>query len=256
MVLNSKEIIRAVINSEKKINASGVETSSNFTFTFNKDITRITDIIIESVQIPYSFYAINALNNVLTFNRGTVSITIPPGNYSTSGLCITLIALINAAFNDNSTKVIFTYSTYTLTITRGISFNVDAAKDIPASTASRVLGFTISTATAMSVTGNATINISGPNYILLTSNLLTHPINHQMLYADNSYANVLVTMPIDASPGDIINLREKVSVPVKFSYKFSIAAGTPIDIKLTDEFGNALNMNGSEVALQLVFVTE
>lgn len=256
MVLNNKEIIRAVINSEKKLNTSGTETGSNFTFTFNKDITRITEIVVESVQIPYTFYAINALNNVLTFNKGLVKITIPPGNYTTATLSLILRTLINTAFNDTTTNIVFTYASYAITITRGIAFNVDAVKDIPASIASKALGFNISTVTALSVTGNNVINIAGPNYILITSNLLTHPIHHQMLYADNSYTNVLVSMPVDASPGDIINLREKVSVPVKFSYKFAILAGTPIDITITDEFGNILNMNGADVSIQFVFITE
>lgn len=254
MVLN-KELVRAAINSEKRLKPL-TETGSNFTFAFNKDITRIKEIILESVQIPFSFYAIGPHNNVLTFNQGAVSITITPGNYTTATLTLMLRTLINTAFNDNTTNIIFTYSTYTLNITRGIAFNVDSIADIPASTAARVLGFSVSTATATSVTGNNVVNLSGPNYLLLVSSLLTHPIHHQMLYADNTYSNVLVSIPIGISPGDIITLREKVSVPIKLSYKFNILAGTPIDFMITDEFGNILDMNGADVALQLVFVTE
>lgn len=255
MVLNSKEIIKAVINSAKRLNPT-TETGSNFTVTFNRDVKRIVEIALEAVQIPYSFYTINSSNNVLSFNKGAISITIPAGNYTTSNLTSLLKTLINTAFNDTTTSVTIAYSNLIMSITRGTTFNVDAMVDYPISTAANMLGYGISTPTALTSIGNNAVNISGPNYILVRSTLLTKAISHQMLYSDNSYSNVLLSVPVCISPGGIINLNDKVSIPIKYSYKFDILAGTPIDIKITDEFGNILSMNGSDISIQFAFITE
>lgn len=251
----SKESIRAIISSKKRRNPT-TETSSNFTFSFGRSISRITEIIIESVQIPFSFYAINSNNNVLTFNNGAIHITITPGNYAPNSLTTEIKKNMDLAFSDTTTIVTFSFGTAKLTIARGTSFKVDAKIDQPLSTASALLGFNISSTTATSVKGDSVINISGPNYISIVSNVLTNPINHTVLFANNTYTNVLTTIPVNVSPFDIITLYYKITNPIRLGYKFGMTASTVIDISIIDDDGNVLNMNGADISMQVVFITE
>jgi hypothetical protein len=232
-----------------------METSSNFTFSFNKDIKRIVEIYISSIHVPYSFYAISDYNNTFTMNNGNITITIPPGNYTTTTICAILKSLIDSAFNDTTTNVIFSYSTFKLTITRGIAFNIDAVI-YPYTNAAKILGFNTSSQVAFSVTSDSAINISGPNYIVLHSKVLSHPINNKILYSDDTYTDVLATIPVDVGVGEILSLTNTVPLPIKYSYKYNYVAGSAIDFTITDEFGNILNLNGGDVAIQLVFITE
>ena len=254
MVLGSKEIIRAVVNSQMRINPS-TETSSNFTFAFERDINRIAEIYISSIHVPFSFYAISNYNNTFTLNNNNVTITIPNGNYTSSSICSTLKTLFDNAFNDTTTVVTFSYITFKLTISRGIAFSIDAVQ-YPYTNAAKILGFNISTPTALSVTSDSAVNLSGPNYIVLHSKILSHPINNKILYANDNYNDALAIIPVDVGIGDIISLTNAIPIPVKYNYKFNYSANTPIDFIITDEFGNILDMNGGDVAIQFTFITE
>jgi hypothetical protein len=271
MVFNSGETVRAFVTSKYRLNTiqpdptTGItgETTGNFTFSFNEDIMRITEIIVESIQIPYSFYVINALNNSLTFDNQTVEITIPPGNYTTTTLASKLTALINAGYNDTTTTVSFNYSTFTLTISRGTAFIIDSLYGGFGSpftgTAARLLGFDTGTTLATSATSSKPINISGPNYLLLRSNFLSRPISNKMVtnaHSSVSYNDVILTVPVSASPGDIITLDEKMPLPIKFGYKFNILNTDIIDFTITDEEGTIMDFNEIDYSIQFAFITE
>ncbi len=247
-----KERVRAVCNSRTRLNPL-TETSHNFTFSFNENLTRISEIQIERVEIPYSFYAINTTNNVLTFNSGANSITITPGNYTASTLITELTNKITASIG-GSPIVTFSSSTYKLTITRGSAFRVDSYIDIPASTASYNLGFRVSSASSSSVTADSAMNISGPNYILISSNYLTNGIQHKTMYSDSSYQNVFWAVPVNCSPGDTII--EETTIPIRLNSKISISSSDIIDIKLYDDRGALLNLNGLDWSIQFVFFIE
>lgn len=251
---NIKEYIRAVVNSSRRLNPL-TETTSSFTFSFNKAIPRISEIIIESIQIPFSFYVINATNNVLTFNNGTIVVTMPIGNYTSTSLSITLKPLIDTAFGDTTTTVSFSFNTFKLTIARGTAFIVDSLLIVPASTLSNILGFVVSSISGISATGANAINISGPNYISILSNALTKPVNHKTAFADASYSNVLATIPVNVSPGNMITSYFTIQEPLKYSYKYAITPKTVIDFTIVDEFNNVLNLNGLDIGIQMYFIT-
>lgn len=250
-----KENVLININSNTRLNP-GTSTSSNFTYTLNDNVDRCENIIIKNVEIPFTFYVINSTNNVLTFNSAALSITITPGNYTTSSLAVELKTRMDTAFADITTVAAFSHITYLLTLTRGTAFNVDAAVDQPTSTAAYMLGFRVSTATATSVTGDSIYNISGPNYICLRSNYLVQAANRKVMYSDNTYENVLMIIPLLVSIGDIISIPEPYVIPVRLSYKFIINKNDIIDFSITDEYGNILDLHGAPVAIQIVIVTD
>lgn len=252
---STKERANAIINSKTRINPTST-TSSNFTFSFSKKFSRITNIIVKSIQIPFSFYVINSLNNVLKFNSNAVSVTIEPGNYNTSSLAIELKTKIDAAFGDSSTTVTFSTTTYKITIARSAPFVIDAAATVPTSTLAPLIGFTVSSTSAMSATSNNVINLSGPNYIIVESAYLTKAVQHRTNYTSSIYNNALAIIPLLVSPGDTISLDDQLLLPTRLNYKFDILTTDIVDIVLKDDDGNILNLNGSDIAIQLVFITE
>lgn len=253
----NKETTSAVINSSRRLNSSTfTETSSNFTYSFNDSISRINQLIFTSVQVPYTFFIWNSTNNVLTFNNGAVIATITPGSYSMSALLNILQTNINTAFGDSTTTVTYNISTFKITISRGTSFIIDSVNTIPASTASKSLGFTSSTVNGITATGQSAANISGPNYILIESTYLAKAILNKTIYADNTYRDVILVLPINVSYGDIITLNGKIPITVSYSYKLSILSTDKIDIKITDENHNVIDLNGADATFHINFISD
>jgi hypothetical protein len=249
----TKENIRACINSKKRLNPL-TETTSNFTYSFNDTFTRISEIIIDSIQIPFSFYTINSNNNVLKFNNGADSITITPGNYTATTLISEMTNKLTLVFPGQNPTVTFSVTTLKLTINKTSAFVVDSSTSIPTSTAASMLGFNVSSISSTTATGDSALNISGPNYILVRSNYLTKPIHHKTLYIDDTYQNVLYILPVNTSPGDIITYEPQF--PIRLSYKFTIDDGDILDFSLYDENETLLDLNGLDWAMQVIFVTE
>ncbi len=247
----TKERVRCVINSKNRLSPL-TDTSSDFNVSLNYSLLRITEIEIERVEIPFSFYAINSNNNVLTFNAGANSITITPGNYTTSSLIPELTTKLSAAFAGQSPAVTFSSTTYKLTISKSSAFIVDSYADVPASTASYSLGFHVSTSSATSVTGDSAINIAGPNYILISSDYFTSGIQHKTMFSNTSYQSVFWSVPVNCAPGDIII--ENTSIPIRLNSKFTISSTDNIDFRLYDDQNNLLDLNGLDWAMQLIFI--
>jgi len=253
---HNTETISAVINSARRLNDSiFTETSSNFTYSFNDSISRIDQMIFTSVQVPYTFFIWSSNNNVLTFNNNTVSVTITPGSYNMSTLTSVLQTSINTAFGDASTLVTYNISTFKISISRGTAFIIDSFQDQPASTAAIQLGFSISTISGVNATGQSAANISGPNYILVESAYLAKARLNKTIYADNTYRDVILVLPVDVSYGDTITLTGKIPVTVSYSYKLSINSTDRIDIKITDENHNNIDLNGSEATFHVTFIS-
>jgi hypothetical protein len=250
-----KERVNVVINSKKR-RLPNTETSSNFTYSLNRDITRITDIIIKAVQMPYTFYGVNSLNNVVTFNNNAAFITIEPGNYTSTTMSIELKSKIDLALGGTSTVVTFNNVTYKFTITRGSAFILDGAPTVPASTAAKILGFSVSSPSASTIISDSVVSLSGPNYVNIISTFLTKTIHHKVIYADSSYEGVLFTIPLNGGPGDIITVGEQPTLPVRLSYKAKILSTDIIDIILKDDDNVIINLNGSDFSMELVFITE
>lgn len=252
---STKERSNAVINSKTRLSPLS-STTSNFTYSFYRRYSRITEIVIRSIQLPFGFYAVNSTNNVLKFNSNAISVTVTPGNYNTSTLAIELKSKIDTAFGDTNTTITFSTTTYKLTIARTTPFVVDAEVDVPSSTFAKLIGFYVSSTSGNSATGDGVINISGPNYIVVESAFLTKAIQHRTNYSSSLYSNVLATVPVVVSPGDIITLDNQLLLPVRLNYKFNIETTDIIDIVLKDDVGNILDLNKADIAIHLTFISE
>lgn len=244
---------RAVITSSGRINPSDI--SGDFTFRFNNSIERVTQILVDKIEIPFTCYVINSNNNVLTFNGGTVVVTIPAGNYNVSSIISELDALLLAAFPLQNPTVDISDTTSKLSITMSASFTIDAYNPLAVtpSTASPLLGFSTS-ATGTTVTANNIINIYGTNYIILTSQYFADRLDKTILYPNNLYPNAIMSVPVDVNPGDLIFGTS--DYPIRLSSTYNINNIDIIDIQLNDDSGNIIDLNGLDWSMHVVFVQE
>lgn len=244
-----KENIPVVINSKQRLNPT--DLSSNFTWTFNDDINRITEILIKSVQIPYSYYNVNATNNTLNING--VPVVIPHGNYTVFSIMSVLENAIDGVLGNNTTV---SYSDITLkfTISSDINIQIFTDSNTVNSPLSILLGFRQDSVSATTLIGDSVVYLGGTNYINIVSSFITRPIHNKTIYRDNDYKDVLVSVPVNSIAGGIITYTPEA--PVKLSYKFKINNNAVIDFRLEDEDGNILNLNGLDWSMQLFLVTE
>jgi hypothetical protein len=128
-----------------------------------------------------------------------------PGNYNGNTLASAISTAMAAVFAGETPVATFSTGTYRLTISKTNAFVVDSEIDVPTSTLSTFIGFSVSSASSASVTGDTPINISGPSYIVLRSNYLTKYLNYKTLYSNISYANALAIIPVNSAPGGIIS---------------------------------------------------
>lgn len=255
-MVNTRERIQAIVDSSKRLNTSGTETSTNFTYSFNRSVTRITEIVIQSIQFPFTFYCITSANNVLRVNNGgaTKSVTINPGNYTATSMISILTAALNTEFAGQTFAITFSSITFKFTITNGTNFTIFAKTTDPLSTMAYAMGFQSDSLVGLSTSSDSAINLSGPKYIRIESKFLSAPTQHKPLYADSSYNTSLFVLPVNAGFGSFIST--DVQIPIRLTYKFNIQTTDKIDFLIVDDADNILDLNGSDWSMYIIFITE
>lgn len=248
----AKEQVSAIINSTQRLNPT-TETSSNFTYSFNRNISRISEIRIEWVQLPFTFYSINSTNNYFIVNNNTITLT--EGNYTSSTIISEINTQIDAVIAGNTTS---SYSTTSGKLTIGndnaitIKANETGVTDSPASD---LLGFRSDAGPATSLVGDSALYIAGPFYLHILSSFLTSQVHNKTLYADSSYQNSLTDIKIDSRFGDIIDY-SSVSPLILSNPRFTIETTDIIDIQIIDDTGTEIDLNGLDWSMKLIFIIE
>ncbi len=246
----SRDSICVFVDSKFRVSPT-TTTSSDFKYRLDAAVDRVKDIDIRSIQIPRSYYVINARNNVIQLTAGTG--IVAPGNYSINTLIVALTTVANAVGGGPYT---ITYSDITgkLTIASGAAFQVltTAPNNI-----CFCLGFSVDSAIAVSNTGDKVVDISGPNYLIVKSQALTQYRAKQCVGPDGrDNKSILTSVQINTNPS-IININS----PIYHTATITIN-GKPqripqdLDFQLYDSDGNLLDLNGGEWTLQLVFKLE
>ena len=198
-------------------------------------------------QIPYSFYNINSSNNKLVYQLfqiinnvetyfTAVTITIPVGNYSITTLMTTLKSLLTSSFtlsyNNTSNKLTFTHSTYNFILSS-------------TSTCLSILGFSGSSlkSTSLNLTSDSCVNMITIKNIQIQSNFVTYNISKSLV---NNFS-ILCCIPINHVPFSMITYNNYN----KFRTNLFVNHICHVRIKLTDEFGNLLDLNGCHYSLTL-----
>jgi len=193
-----------------------------------------------SCLIPYSFYNINNSNNVLQYSFDGFNIytlTIPIGNYNVNSLLnvlkSNLLSGFTASYDNIQNRFTFTHSTYDFMF-------------MSSSSCLRILGFnndeTISSS-SLSLTSINCANVYSIRTIQVNSNLITYNINK---IQKNNYC-ILCSVPITCTPFSLIEYINRTN----FRTNLFLNRISNIKIKLTDDNGNLIDLNGCHYSLTL-----
>jgi len=210
------------LDSEDAKTSQTIQYSSNnwplFTIGGAQTLVNVVAMKIISAEIPFSYYIVNSKNNTFLLeefgpNAGPFTITITPGNYTSSQMITEL-----------QTKLTGGAGTYTVTYSTSTNkFTITAAG---------VTTFTLTFGTADETTntdlhwylgmvagGNAStglvlespnaINLSGPNYLYVNSVSYGQMTNNLLVEGSKNLGNgnrgpQIAKIPINVGPGEII----------------------------------------------------
>lgn len=186
-----------------------------------RTLTNVVALKVISVEIPFSYYIFNDLNNTFTLTESTSGasvITITPGNYTSSQM----ITELNAQFITGGATAVYTvtYSSITnkFTITSdggganaSFTLTFGSAGDTTNTDPHWFLGFDsgVNASTLLVLISPNVILLSGPNYIYVNSQLqgqLTNnilPTGAENLGGGNRGPQI-AKVPVTTGPGSVI----------------------------------------------------
>ncbi len=196
---------------------------------------------VQTAQIPYSFYNISPVNNILkyTINSGAVQVmTIPVGNYNVTTMIAAIIAdepSFTITYNVKTNKLTFSHATYEFTLESD-------------STCFEVIGFSENVAyasTSQVLTSTLSLNLFTIRNIYVTSD------NFQLNNVNNSTpnkSNILCSIPITSAIHSIISYSNIYNVRNMIHNVHNL---TNLHIKLTDQDDDLMDINGNHWSMTL-----
>jgi hypothetical protein len=231
------ESIQIYLNSSNcdKILTSGYTTD----ILFNIPTIDVADgmqfyISVQNALIPYSFYNVNSSNNILNYylNFTDYSVIIPIGNYNINQLISELMSSMQdmtIKYNNIQNTLTFTHAT-------------DEFLIFSTSTCLGLIGLTTTArSTSKSLTSTICINVNPIKCINIVSNLTTYSINK----AFPNNASILCCVPVKTSPYSLIEYVNQNN----FKTNLYMNQLSELRIKLTDDYGNLINLNGCHFSL-------
>lgn len=231
------------MRTEITIDSSDREPSSasvtDFKVKLDRQINRVRSITLKETQISNAWHLIRAgVNDTLDIDQGgVVTVTVPPGNYSTAAsLATALQTAINATALNNFT-VTFDPVTFFYTITDTDTVNFDIKNT---STILSILGFSGTETGAATYTATNAANLSTGEYILLKSNFLTLALENPPV-TNKLMSNVFCKIPMPVGGGGVAFYQP--SIPMTYDYGSARTFDT-IDIQMTFKDGEVINNHG------------
>lgn len=236
------KIDRVSVYIDSKNRASG--TNENFVVTLSEPVERVKNIDVVSIEIPFTFYVVNSSTNTLAFTVGATpyTITVTPGNYDVITFTQLLQQLMVAAVAGFS--VSYSSSSYKLTFSNASSFELKYST----STIAPIIGLTADSGAGTSFTCQATINLSGPNYVFVKSTVLVQP-KVRKPFAESKEDTILYKSQIPTGPGSTLLEKNLFPVPIRYGTRQRIQT---FDLSLTDPDGTVLDLNGQRWSMTLV----
>jgi len=220
------------------------------TFFLDKNVRDIRQVRIDGVEFPNSYFVFNSNTNQVKFTesgQSEATATITAGNYTSTSMTSELKSALEAASPGTLTYTVsLDSSTLKLTISPSAGTLIINGDD---STAGEFIGFTTTNSTAASVTGNQTINLSGPNYLLLHSNLAS--MYNRSFYLDGKSANdVVARIPIHANSSEVV-FYDASSRPY---HQVNHGDLSQVSYYLTDEVGRRMALNGGIISVYISMI--
>lgn len=253
--MKNEESITTIYINSKDIQSGN---SSNFNYMLPIGISNATAYYVKQVSIPYSDYTtfaypmpgFSALNFALTDTGGTHIGTFPTGNYSAFAAGVILQNELNSASSSSNYSVTYNANTYTYTIETldsTVFSLIWGSGQYPGQQVYYTFGFTGNLSGHSIYFSPNVASASGQSYnYYIKSSALT--LNGSYSYFGGQKDNVIAAVPINASPGGLIQYNNQVNdwIPLR---NINL---TNIDIQLVDDFNNPINLLGLNWTMTIV----
>ena len=191
-------------------------------------------------SIPYSFYNVNSSNNTLCYSVNSTTISrvyLTLGNYTTTTL---LQQLINTL--PNTFTIVYNLPQNTFSFSNSQTFTFYYNTTLGFSTCFGLLGFTNAqqtstvSGTTQYLTSNQLVNLAPVRCICVYTTLHTGSLTS----LNQNNQNILCSIPVETAPFTMIGYKNMNG------YKANLNNNVfnSITLKLTDQAGNLLNLNG------------
>lgn len=250
----------------------------DYNITFPDTITNVKSISVTDVEVPISYYIIseNLQNNVFKITHTTAPqtsylITLPDGDYTrtnSTDFGRDLIDKINellvaASITDVSYDIVNNKSVFTSTSTSSYTFDfaVDSAgnfnKNLFKSRLGYIMGFRVPSVTlnaSVSITSSVFVNLMGPKYLFLVLEELNGQGNENSFVSYLPYSqinkNILARVSMDGIKYSFNTMHIKDITSDKRTYSGPKDIKR-INVKVLNEFGQIMDLNGHDVSFCL-----
>jgi hypothetical protein len=231
-----------------KLFSSDATKSHDFSVYYqNMELKKHTqyEVALIKAQIWYSWYNISQekQNNTLKYSKDGGStftnITIPNGMWSIDAIS-QLIKTQVEKDNGDPDQVLLegNFSTLKVDITLGPNYQLDLTN----SDFNQLIGFTkVIITQSQAGTGNVDIT-AGINSILVHSSIASGS------YINGDASDIIYGFSPDQSPGNLLDIHPNVPIYLPLSIQNQI---TRINMRITDQNNNAINLNGENVSYLL-----
>jgi len=234
-------------------------TNNVFTLSIDSDITDEYDMCsLISAQIPVSFYIIQTGSNVITLLEGvqSVSVTIPPGNYSVYSFQASVGPLLTAASPNGYTYTLLFSNIFTQVDTGKFTFQCSSTANTvgfrfpPNNAISEPFGFFPGTTNYFTVDGAVqTLQSSNVISFIPETSIFIHA-NFVQGSSQSGFTDVLACIfSSNAAPYSTINY---VNPQIYETSKRTCNLSRVMVFAITDEFGNPIYCNGGNIILQIL----
>lgn len=253
-ILNSgTQIYDILISSENRTNPNN-SSSTNFSIQLSNPINeRYLLYALKAATIPKTYYNIDSPRNTFTItdSTGLQNIVVPIGNYTIAQLITEIENQLNALAVDTYTV---TYNTISAKITITSTFAGFEINPTLATLQGLILdqlGFNLGvTYTGASITAPNVLDISGIKNVYIVISEFTQYLRN----TTNAFQNFKVQM--NGQFGDIIYWTDESGYHQYFNIQPSNRSNIrTLNIRLVDEYGIDINLNGREWQFILQLIT-
>jgi len=240
---NTQHRMREIVRSDVNNLVLGTDSTADFHVNLSRQYHGIQQVNLISAAIPITFYTVTTLNNILRY--GATSLEVTPGDYTISEL----VSAIQVGLSLDNT----TFPSGGVTVTRGVNTNkvtIAATDSFPMllSNSTRsiapLLGFLLEDRnTATSHTSQNVFNLATPLAFIVTIDQLP---------GGDAPSTFLRLLPISGDSGELLLYTRTLDIPDRvFLNPLSLSQ---IRVRITDEAGISVNLNGAGVLLLLELV--
>lgn len=215
-------------------------TSHNFSVNFPIALTGLKAIKLLSANIPSGFYNINSSNNNLYISDGTLrTITLSPGNYSST----TIVSALTTALNSSGSPFVFTVTYSQITMKLNISATGAFTILSGINPIADILGFNVPTASNTIQIASTILELNTVPYLFIEMSNVTNNIR-----CANNLDYAAFVIPVTVNGGSINNFTQNSYFTQAEITTNNISS---FDIRIKTRGNLVVDLNGAE--LNLIF---